>query len=155
TYRPKDASPVARDSESLREALAQRSAAPLDPTPPRQAIAAPVVRARAVAERVEFDVHVFRTESGLPVLVRRKPGAHIVHAGLFALGGARDEGADRAGLTKLLVRASLKGTANRNAVRLAEEIELLGGTMRSSAGSESFGWATSVPTRHLAAALEL
>src|SRR5690606_34626660 len=30
-----------------------------------------------------------------------------------------------------------------------------GGTMRSSAGSESFGGATSVPTRHLAAALEL
>ena len=54
-------------------------------------------------------MHVFRTPAGIPLLVRRKPGA-MVHAGVYVLGGARDEPVDDAGLTSLLVRTALKGT---------------------------------------------
>lgn len=155
TYRPADAPPAARDAESMRKALASRSTEPDPKARTRSATPVPAARTVPRAESVEFGVHVFRTERGVPVLVRRKPGAPIVHAGLYALGGARNEHAHNAGITKLLSRTALKGTAHRDATCLAEEMELLGGVLRSSAGSETFGWSTSVPTRHLPAALEL
>lgn len=155
TYRPTSAPPVAVDADALRDALSRQSAEALAPSAPRQAVPSPVVRSRPVPERVAGGVYVFRTPDGLPVLVRPKPGAPVVHAGLFAAGGARDEGAARAGLTKLLARTALKGTTTRDAARLAEDVELLGGSLGSSAGSESFGWSVSVPARHLPAALEL
>src|SRR6185312_7738350 len=96
-----------------------------------------------------------RTEHGVPVLVRLKPGAPLVHAGVYLLGGASDETPEHAGLTTLMVRTALKGTASRSALQIAEEGELLGGSVSGAAGSESFGWSISVPTQHAAAAIEL
>ena len=46
---------------------------------------------RCAREREEAGVRVYRTPAGVPILVRRKAGAPLVHAGVFALGGARDE----------------------------------------------------------------
>jgi zinc protease len=86
--------------------------------------------------------------------VRRKPGA-LMHAGVFLLGGARDEPTARAGLTSLLARTALKGTMRRTAAQIAEEGELLGGSVGGAAGSESFGWSISVPARYGASAIEL
>jgi zinc protease len=86
--------------------------------------------------------------------VRRKAGA-LVHAGVYTLGGGRDEPAEHAGLTSLLVRAALKGTTRRSALQIAEEAELLGGTVTGTAGVESFGWMINVPARHAPQAIEL
>ena len=61
-------------------------------------------------EREVAGVRVYRTDSGVPLLVRRKPGA-LVHAGVFAVGGSRDEPASDAGLTAMMVRSALKGTS--------------------------------------------
>lgn len=155
TFRPREAAPVARDANTLRKAITIREVAQEAPNRPRHATPVPPVRVTPVAESVEFGVHVFRTERGLPVLVRRKPGASIVHAGLFAAGGARNEQPENAGITKLLSRTALKGTSHRDANCLAEEMELLGGVLRSSANAETCGWSTSVPASHLPAALEL
>jgi zinc protease len=74
---------------------------------------------------------------------------------VYALGGARDEPVEHAGMTSLLVRAALKGTARRSASQIAEEGELLGGSVTGSAGSESFGWSISVPARYAAEAIAL
>jgi zinc protease len=133
----------------------------LDDAPPARAepttpapLAAPSIATGLIAEREEGGVHVFRTAAGLPVLVRRKAGA-LVHAGVYALGGGRDEPAEHAGLTSLLVRAALKGTARRTALQIAEEAELLGGTVTGSAGVESFGWMINVPARYAPQAIEL
>ena len=49
----------------------------------------------------------------------------------------------------------LKGTTTRTAAQIAEDAEMLGGTISASAGSDSFGWSFSVPTARLAEALEL
>ncbi len=154
-YRPDDAPAIAPDADAFRRSLVAAhlpaSAIGAEPSP----IEAPAVIVAPVAERVVDGVHVFRTPHGVPVLVRQKPGAPVTYAGVFAVGGARDEGADRSGLTKLLARTAVKGTANRNAAQLAAEIELLGGGMGASIGAESFGWTVSAPTRHLGAALSL
>ena len=152
-YRPKDAAAIAGDAPAMR--------ALLDDAPPVRAEVtaaappvAPSIARGVIAEREEGGVHVFRTAAGIPVLVRRKAGA-LVHAGVYVLGGGRDEPAAHAGLTSLLVRAALKGTARRTALQIAEEAELLGGTVTGSAGVESFGWMINVPARHAPQAIEL
>jgi zinc protease len=114
----------------------------------------PAIARSPRAERTEGGVHVFRTPAGIPLLVRRKPGA-LVHAGAYALGGARDEAAANAGLTSLLARTALKGTTRRTANQIAEEGELLGGSVTGSAAAESFGWMINVPARSAAQAIEL
>ncbi len=152
-YRPKDSADVARDAASMRALLDDAPPAVVEAIVPSP-VTAPTIVTGLRAEREEGGVHVFRTDAGIPVLVRRKAGA-LVHAGVYALGGGRDEAPAHAGLTSLLVRAALKGTTTRSALQIAEEAELLGGTVTGPAGVESFGWMINVPARHAAQAIEL
>ena len=152
-YRPKDSAEIAGDAAAMRALLDDAPPARAEPTTPAPLVA-PSIASGLIAEREEGGVHVFRTAAGLPVLVRRKAGA-LVHAGVYALGGGRDEPAEHAGLTSLLVRAALKGTARRTALQIAEEAEMLGGTVTGTAGVESFGWMINVPARHAPQAIEL
>ena len=152
-YRPASSAEIATGASAMRAFL---DAAPVvDVTPATLPILeAPAVHTRLRIEREQAGVRVYRTESGTPLLVRRKAGA-LVHAGVFAVGGSRDEPATHAGLTSMLVRSALKGTALRSAEQIAEEGELLGGSVGGGAASESFGWSISVPARNAAAALAL
>ncbi len=106
-------------------------------------------------EREEAGVRVYRTGNGVPVLIRRKVGSPLLHLGVYALGGARDERAELAGLTMLMGRTSVKGTERRSAEAIADDAEMLGGSVSPSVGSDNFGWSFSVPTRHTPAAIEL
>ncbi len=152
-YRPTDSAQVAEDAVAMRKLLDGAPVARAEPVvvPP---LAAPALATRLRAEREEGGVHVFRTPAGIPLLVRRKPSA-IVHAGVYALGGARDEPVDNAGLTSLLVRTAIKGTPRRSANQISEEGELLGGSVTGSASGESFGWMINVPARYAPQAIEL
>jgi zinc protease len=117
-----------------------------------------MVAAAPTSPRLESEIRgigVYRTPAGVPVLVRRKEGARVTHLGVFALGGASEEGSDHAGLTTLLARTAVKGTERRTATQIAEDSEMLGGGIGSSIGADGFGWSISVPTKHTAAALEL
>ena len=152
-YRPDGATPLAADAAAMRALLDSAPPAAVEPAS-LPAAGAPAVRTKLRAAREEAGVSVFETPAGVPILARRKPGA-LMHAGVFALGGARDEPAAHAGLTSLLVRTAVKGTVNRTVAQIAEEAELLGGSVGGAAGSESFGWSVSVPSRHGAAAIEL
>src|SRR6185436_15292566 len=69
--------------------------------------------------------------------------------------GAIEEEPEQAGLTLLTARTTLKGTTTRSAGQIAEDAEMLGGSISASAGSDSFGWSFSVPTPQLGEALEL
>jgi len=154
-YRPASSTQVAGDADAMRKLLDSDPRPDRLPTPaPYRAHPAPMGR-RAVFEREEAGVRVYRTEHGVPVLVRRKAGAPLVHAGVYLLGGANDESPDVAGLTTLMVRTALKGTTSRSALQIAEEGEMLGGSVSGAAGAESFGWSISVPARYAASAIEL
>lgn len=152
-YRPAGTPAIASDRDEMRRRLDGAPAAEVEP------LAAALPQAPAIhggprAEREESGVRVYRTPSGVPILVRRKPGA-LVNAGVYVQGGARDEPLARAGLTSLMVRTAVKGTAQRTAAQIAEEAELLGGSVGGAAGSESFGWSISVPARQAAPAVAL
>jgi zinc protease len=152
-YRPEGSTQVARDTASMRAML--DGAAPAVVVPASlPSIEAPAVIVGSTPDRQEGGVRVYHTPAGVPVLVRRKEGA-LLHAGVYALGGPREEPADEAGLTSLLVRSAIKGTTRRSAAQIAEEGELLGGSVGGAAGSESFGWSISVPARYGAEAVEL
>jgi zinc protease len=106
-------------------------------------------------EREEGPIRVYRTVGGVPVLVRRRPGAPVTHIGVYALGGAGAEPAVLGGLSTLLVRTSLKGTERRTATGIAEESELLGAVIGTSATADGIGWTISVPATRAAPAIDL
>jgi zinc protease len=153
-YRPQSAATIARSADELRQELG-RGAPPLEPDTPPAARPARAAPERPVREREEQGVIVYRTAQGIPILIRQKPGAALASIGVTTLGGACDEDADEAGLTMLMARTALKGTATRSAAQLAEEAEMLGGGIGASVGAESFGWSISVPNARAAAAAEL
>jgi zinc protease len=138
----------------MQKILGQGKSERISSVPPRVS-SIEASRERAVLEKEEAGVSVFRTPAGIPVLVRRKPGTPIASIGVYVVGGALEEPADSAGLTLLTARSTLKGTTRRTASQIAEDSEMLGGSISASAGSDSFGWSFSVPQGRLAEALEL
>jgi zinc protease len=168
SYRPNGAEPLAEHDAALREMLraeeGQGSSVLVDPgvlTPlSSDAITGDVVGAPAVhvglrAERVERDVHVYRTAQGIPVLVLPRPGTPLVNIGVFQRGGSCVEPESHEGLSRITAQAMLKGTERRSGARIAELAEELGSSIGVSAALESIGWTMSVPVRHFSAATEL
>jgi len=154
-YRPTSSDVIAPDPEALRSLLDREPApAPLPAGIPYVPHALPPGR-KPVFDREESGVRVYHTADGVPILVKRKPDAPLVHAGVYMLGGSSEEDPELAGTTTLMVRTSLKGTATRSALQIAEEGEMLGGSVGGIAGSETFGWSISVPARYAAGAVEL
>ncbi|HMC56739.1 MAG TPA: pitrilysin family protein, partial [Gemmatimonadaceae bacterium] len=154
-YRPTAAEPVVASGEALRARLEHSAAAPLDDT-------ASVARPSAVNGtasprriRVESGVHVYSLASGVPALVKSRPGSPLTYIGVFALGGSSAEHAEIGGRTMLMARTAVKGTDRRSAVRIAEDGEMLGGSVSAHVGGDSVGWTISVPAPHTAAAVEL
>jgi zinc protease len=154
-YRPETAIPFALGAE---DAFALLDAAPvttvqgidLPAAPP-----APALVTEPVPEREHGLVSVFRTLHGVPILVRRKVGSPVVHFGLYSLGGGSLETGEDAGIATLMARTAIKGTERRSSEALAVESELLGGSISASVSSDGLGWTFSVPTPHLAAAVDL
>ncbi|HEY5022217.1 MAG TPA: insulinase family protein, partial [Gemmatimonadaceae bacterium] len=153
-YRPERSPIVAQDAADMQRILGAGRSERLASIPPRAVSAAPR-KVDAEFEREESGVSVFRTAEGIPVLVRRKVGTPMANIGVYIVGGAVEEAESEAGLTLLTARTMLKGTTTRTAAQVAEDAEMLGGSISASAGGDSFGWSFSVPKARLAEALEL
>lgn len=153
-YRPHQAPQLATTAPDL---VARRNGStPVAPiTPGAASVERAGGRGRMSVEQVEGDVRVYRSPTGLPILVRRKAGALVTHAGVMAVGGVRDEHPDRAGLTSLVVRGAVKGAAGRTAPQLADAVEMLGASLGGTVGSDTFGWMISAPLRYTSDAIRL
>jgi zinc protease len=154
-YRPESSAPIAGGAEAARALLDGERVPALPPLPGVVEGPTMAVPVRLDLEREEGAVRVYRTATGVPVLVRRRPGAPITHLGVYMLGGAAAEPERLGGLSTLLVRTSLKGTERRSASAIAEESELLGAVIGTSATADGVGWTISVPTPRVAAAVDL
>ena len=154
TYRPASSPVIASDASDMQRVLGAGRSERLAAVPPRVVPATPE-RKDAEFERDEAGVSVFRTAEGIPVLVRRKAGTPMASIGVYIVGGAIEDEENDAGLTLLAARTMLKGTTARSAAQIAEDAEMLGGSISASAGSDSFGWSFSVPNARLPEALEL
>ncbi len=153
-YRPQTAKIIAQSAADMRHLLSAGRSERLESIPPRATPAASETKG-AEFDREEAGISVFRTAQGIPVLVRRKAGTPIASIGIYIVGGAVEEEQDEAGLTLLTARTMLKGTTTRTAAQIAEDAEMLGGSISAGASSDSFGWSFSVPNARLAEALEL
>jgi len=154
-YRPNGSEVVAEDARAMLALLDSVHPAALPASTPYQPADTTPNVPRVQFDREEAGVRVYRAPSGLPILVRQKAGAPLVYAGVFALGGASEETDASGGLTTLMVRTAQKGTDTRTALQIAEEAEVLGGSVGGTVGSDSFGWTISVPTAYAAAAIAL
>jgi zinc protease len=153
-YRPEGAPVVAVDAAAFMASLQRGGGAVPAPARP-QADEVHATSGAATFEGEVAGVHVYRTAGGVPVLVRRRPGAAITHLGVATVGGPRDELAAVAGLSMLMARTAVKGTTTRSATEIAALAEFLGGSVGSSVGPEQIGWSLSVPTARTSAALAL
>jgi zinc protease len=155
SLRPLAAPPLADSADALRDRLAAVPSAP--PVARGGApVGAPALLGLGVAAEARVaGVHVFRTDGGLPVLVRPKPGAPITHVQAVFRGGVTGETEADAGRTALMVRTALQGSAARTSAQLAEDLEGVGGAVGHAVGLDAFGWHVSAPTDALPAALAL
>ncbi|MBX3173617.1 MAG: insulinase family protein [Gemmatimonadaceae bacterium] len=153
-YRPRGAEPLGADSAAVRATLAAPGIKPLEPSPsPSRPRTPPPLG--ATLEREVDGVHVYRTRTGLPILVRPRPGASLAHLGVFVAGGVIAESVGNSGISTLMARAMLRGTQRRSATQLAEDAERLGGVPVASVGTESMQWTIGVPGGRLSDAAEL
>src|SRR5436305_3985866 len=151
-YRPTSAPVVAQDAADMKRLLGEGGTERLPRIPARKT-GPRAEEHTATFESEKAGVSVFRTEKGIPILVRRKSGSPIANVAIYIVGGALEEDPEKAGLTLLTARSMLKGTTSRSAAQIAEDSAMLGGTISASVGSDSFGWSFSVPTGRLGEAL--
>ncbi len=154
-YRPENSPAIAASAADFVAKLNERRPKALEPLPPRDIPSPPAEAQAPRLEKTEAGVSVYRAKNNLPILIKAKPGAAIAYLALQALGGVRDEPLDLAGITTLAMRSTIKGTATRSAAQIAEDAEMLGGSIGTSIGAEGFGWSISVAVEHLEAAAEL
>lgn len=154
SYRPQGSAPLDVDGSALIASWNASAVVPLT-VELRNPVSVSPIPAAVCAETRVGDVHVFRTEQGVPVLVRRKHGAKLIHMGCWVQGGAINEPLASAGLTLLMARASVKGTATRTAAQIAEDAERIGGGVSASASKEFVGWSISTPSSDAPAAATL
>jgi predicted Zn-dependent peptidase len=93
--------------------------------------------------------------SGLRVLVQRLPGFTSAAVGVFALTGSRDEAETRGGASHLVEHLAFKGTPRRTARAIAEEIDLLGGTLNALTSKEFTSYYARVLGESLPCALDI
>jgi zinc protease len=153
-YRPVDAAPLASDAAGFQSLLNAGDVAPLSTSQAWGGAAAPPA---AVAKfiREEACVRVYELPSGIPLLIRGRPNAPITHIGVYAAAGSAHEPRESAGISALAARTVARGTGLRTSLQIAEESELLGGSIGASVGSETLGWSFSVPAENVTPAIAL
>lgn len=82
------------------------------------------------------DVTVHTFPSGLTLVHRRNTANSIVGMVLFVQTGSSEESEDKAGLTNLMMRVLPKGTRNRSADDISEQLGLLGASLVPAAGKD-------------------
>jgi zinc protease len=106
-------------------------------------------------EGVRSEVKKFVLSNGLRLLVREDPRLPLVSMYAAFRGGLLAEKPESNGITRLLSRALLKGTKNRTAAQIAEQIESVGGRLGSDNGNNSFSVSVEVMKPDLALGLEV
>jgi zinc protease len=112
-------------------------------------------RRRAAHTTSAPQTHTCRLDNGMTLLVRRNPAVPLVAMQAVFLGGLWVEDAAHNGVMNFIAEMVTKGTANRRARALAEEIESMAGDVSGFAGRSSFGVSAEVLRHDLGQGLAL
>ncbi|MBA2687682.1 MAG: insulinase family protein [Gemmatimonadaceae bacterium] len=151
-YRPVTAPSVATDGAAMRHLLQLSSVTELKPLAAANISVASAKKVKA--EDGESGVRVFRSSSGIPVLVKKRPSP-IVHMEIQAAGGSSRETMEIAGISNLAARTSVKGTPRFSSEQIASLAEEMGGSIGVSVGRDSVSWSLSVPVKFFERAFNL
>jgi zinc protease len=157
-YRPASSAPLGFDAASLADVLFRSTShddsAVSVPVPVMSAEEKVVKPRRVKPVRVDDAVHMYAS-AGANVVIIPRTSVPLVSTSLVFRGGSLQESAGEAGITSLMARVSVKGTATRTAAQLADESEALGTTIGYGVGADSFEWGMTLPSRHFEAGLDL
>ncbi|HSJ14479.1 MAG TPA: pitrilysin family protein [Longimicrobiales bacterium] len=151
-YRPSAA--AATDLARMRAAVLEADAISGASAPPAPIPALPL-RPPRVATREEGGVQLHTTSWGGHIVVLPRQGSPMVSLAVTHAGGALHECVAHAGLTRLMVRAAVKGTRTRSGARLAEDVEALGTSISAASGADGFEWSMTLPAQHAESGVEL
>ena len=98
----------------------------------------PKPKARTTTRRTT-DIEKIELPNGLRLLLKEDSRLPFAHFKMGLLGGVLNETPATSGLTRLMSRSMLKGTAKRTAPVIASEIESAGGSIDTYNGNNSFG----------------
>lgn len=117
----------------------------------------PVVDSTTKAsDTAEYDGNISRRSyDGIDMLVRSKPGCGLVSLGLDIAGLPSLETAANAGISRLLVRTTVRGAGGMTGEELAQAAESLGGGIVASSSADGLGWGITVPPESLREAAAL
>jgi zinc protease len=160
-YRPDGAPAIGWADEDVPAALATHPSEPPAQVP--VAAASPLEDGTPVGGGPAVVVGAGFTDDGVvqhPLGAGRLVVKHRDHAPLVSLavvrsGGVLHETPATAGITGLMMRSTLKGTATRTAERIAMESEGMGGSISASAGPDLLSWSMTVPSAQFTPALAL
>ena len=98
---------------------------------------------------------VHRLSNGLRVVAEPMPGLHSATIGLWVAAGGRHERVEQNGVAHFLEHMAFKGTPSRTALRIAEEIEDVGGYINAYTGKEMTAYYARVLKADTGLALDL
>ncbi len=94
-------------------------------------------------------------QNGMRIVAERLPSARSVSIGLWVNIGSRDEEAHEHGISHFLEHMFFKGTQNRSAGEIAQEIDAIGGELNAFTSRENTTFYAKVLEDHLPKAVEL
>ncbi|MGP1355004.1 M16 family metallopeptidase [Roseicyclus sp.] len=102
-----------------------------------------------------MSVELHTLSNGLRVVVEPMPGLQSAAIGLWVSAGGRHERAEQNGIAHFLEHMAFKGTARRSALRIAEEIEDVGGYINAYTSREVTAYYARVLKEDVALAVDL
>jgi predicted Zn-dependent peptidase len=93
--------------------------------------------------------------NGLRVVTHHMPHVETVSLGVWVGTGARHEAAAESGMSHLLEHMAFKGTAQRSAQQIAEEIEQVGGDLNAATSLETTAYYSRVLKADVPVAMEI
>ena len=102
-----------------------------------------------------MSMNVTRLPSGLTVVTDAMPHLQSASLGVWVGSGSRDERPDEHGISHFLEHMAFKGSANRTARQIAEEIEAVGGELNAATSVESTAYFSRVLRADVPLALDV
>ena len=93
--------------------------------------------------------------NGMRIVTEHMPGLQSASAGIWVLAGGRHERPEQNGIAHFLEHMAFKGTKRRNALRIAEEIEDVGGYINAYTSREMTAYYARVLQADVALALDV
>ena len=101
------------------------------------------------------NIDITTLSNGIRVVSETVPYVQSASIGLWVGAGSRDEDGPTAGITHFIEHMLFKGTKNRNARQIADEIESRGGHLNAFTGKEATCYETRVLAEHMPLAMDI